>query len=175
MENLILIDKEYIIYEASNIIKNIIPIMLNELNLEFSPYIFIENILNDNVGYEILALYRYKMCFETELLDCTKTGYERKPFLLSEMQDTITLDLNFIINLFMNHDIYFIKKHISFLLSHEMRHFWQMENNIFINELYNDGILEADQKTYSELRCESDANNFAYYFIRKYAIEIINI
>lgn len=175
MENLILIDKEYIIYEVSNIIKNIIPIMLNELNLEFSPYIFIENIPNNNSNEcETFAFYSYKVCSEIELLKSIKTGYERKPFLLSKLNDTITLNLNFILDLFKNNIYYHIKRYIIFLLSHEMRHYWQNENGIFLNELYINPF-NLDQKTYDELRCESDANNFAYYFIRKYAIEIINI
>ena len=176
MENLILINKEYNYQQkleiVSYIISKAIPLLLNELKLNFCPNTVIREI-NIDGAMGVFQYIKYEKYKNMKIDKFIINGYEES-ILINNNIYLISINTLFIDKLFSIVTEYDLKRLIVLTLSHEMRHFWQNENGIFLNELYINHF-NLDQKTYDELRCESDANNFAYYFIKKYEIEIINI
>ena len=178
MNELILINKEYDYQQkleiVSYIISKIIPLLLNELKLNFSPNIVIREINIDGV----IGLFQYMKYEEYKNMKIDKfiiNGHE-ETILINNNIHLISINTSFIEKLFSIFNEYDIKRMIILVLSHEIRHFWQFHNCLFGKQWnYKDETDDIDIKLYNESGIEKDANNFANYFIKKYEIEIINI
>lgn len=126
-----------------DIISHIIPLILNDLNLEYSPYIILTKMDDKNIfGY-----YEYSKYVENNNDIVVFTKYEDCNVRKNDYIHFIFINIDVIIYLIENKCEFSIKNELVSLLSHEMRHYWQNENGIFLNELYINPF-NLDQKTY---------------------------
>lgn len=178
LKELILINKEYNHQQkleiVSYIISKAIPLLLNELKLNFCPNTVIREINIDGA----MGVFQYMKYEEYKNMKIDKfiiNGHEES-ILINNNIHLISINTSFIDKLFSIVTEYDVKRLIILVLSHEMRHFWQFHNCLFKNQWnYKDDNGNIDEKLYIESVIEKDANNFADYFIKKYEIEIINI
>ena len=151
------------------IISHIIPLILNDLNLEYSPYIILTKMDDKNIfGY-----YEYSKYVENNNDIVVFTKYEDCNVRKNDYIHFIFINIDVIIYLIENKCEFSIKNELVSLLSHEMRHYRQNIHDMFKDEQNIDNIKDIEK--YKNLQSEKDARNFSLYFRVKYSMDIINI